>query len=108
MLLPFPGRLHTNEVVGGATVYIPKPESILRPARDARIKGYRPALAVGVVRCPQPLHIGGAAPGHQREAWVNTAAEGKTAIMGKAQATAQQMALYCRSKNAAAAPSHST
>ena len=27
------------EVVGGATVYIPKPESILRPARDARIKG---------------------------------------------------------------------
>ena len=27
--------------------------------------------------------------------------EGKTAIMGKAQATAQQMALYCRSKNAA-------
>ena len=24
------------EVVGGATVYIPKPESILRPARDAR------------------------------------------------------------------------
>ena len=25
------------EVVGGATVYIPKPESILRPARDARI-----------------------------------------------------------------------
>lgn len=27
------------EVVSGATVYIPKPESILRPARDARIKG---------------------------------------------------------------------
>ncbi len=26
------------EVVGGATVYIPKPESLVRPARDARIK----------------------------------------------------------------------
>ena len=26
--------------------------------------------------------------------------EGKTAIMGEAQATAQQMALFCRSKNA--------
>lgn len=26
------------EVVGGATVYIPKPESIVRPVRDARIK----------------------------------------------------------------------
>lgn len=27
-----------TEVVGGATVYIPKPESIVRPVRDARIK----------------------------------------------------------------------
>lgn len=27
-----------TEVVGGATVYIPKPESITRPVRDARIK----------------------------------------------------------------------
>ena len=26
------------EVVGGTTVYIPKPESITRPVRDARIK----------------------------------------------------------------------
>lgn len=26
------------EVVGGATIYIPKPESIIRPIRDARIK----------------------------------------------------------------------
>ena len=26
------------EVVGGATIYIPKPESITRPVRDARIK----------------------------------------------------------------------
>lgn len=26
------------EVVGGATVYIPKPESVTRPVRDARIK----------------------------------------------------------------------
>ena len=26
------------EVVGGATVYIPKPESLIRPARDACIK----------------------------------------------------------------------
>ena len=26
------------EVVGGATVYIPKPESLVRPVRDARIK----------------------------------------------------------------------
>jgi len=26
------------EIVGGATVYIPKPESIVRPVRDARIK----------------------------------------------------------------------
>lgn len=26
------------EVVGGATVYIPKPESIVRPVRDTRIK----------------------------------------------------------------------
>jgi Mor family transcriptional regulator len=26
------------EVIGGATVYIPKPESIVRPVRDARIK----------------------------------------------------------------------
>lgn len=26
------------EVVGGATIYIPKPESLVRPVRDARIK----------------------------------------------------------------------
>lgn len=26
------------KVVGGATVYIPKPESVVRPVRDARIK----------------------------------------------------------------------
>jgi Mor family transcriptional regulator len=26
------------EVVGGATIYIPKPESLTRPVRDARIK----------------------------------------------------------------------
>ena len=26
------------EVVGGTTVYIPKPESVTRPVRDARIK----------------------------------------------------------------------
>lgn len=26
------------EIIGGATVYIPKPESIVRPVRDARIK----------------------------------------------------------------------
>ena len=26
------------EVVGGTTVYIPKPESLVRPVRDARIK----------------------------------------------------------------------
>ncbi|MPM43791.1 hypothetical protein SDC9_90468 [bioreactor metagenome] len=26
------------ETVGGATVYIPKPESLVRPVRDARIK----------------------------------------------------------------------
>ena len=27
-----------TEIIGGATVYIPKPESITRPVRDARIK----------------------------------------------------------------------
>jgi len=27
-----------TKVVGGATIYLPKPESILRPVRDARIK----------------------------------------------------------------------
>ena len=27
-----------SEVVGGATVYIPKPESVVRPVRDSRIK----------------------------------------------------------------------
>ena len=27
-----------SEVVGGATIYIPKSESIVRPVRDARIK----------------------------------------------------------------------
>lgn len=26
------------EIVGGATIYIPKPESLVRPVRDARIK----------------------------------------------------------------------
>lgn len=26
------------KILGGATVYIPKPESLLRPVRDARIK----------------------------------------------------------------------
>nr|DAY51328.1 MAG TPA: Mor transcription activator family [Caudoviricetes sp.] len=26
------------DVVGGSTVYIPKPESLIRPVRDARIK----------------------------------------------------------------------
>lgn len=26
------------EVVGGATIYLPKPESVLRPVRDAHIK----------------------------------------------------------------------
>lgn len=26
------------ELVGGATIYIPKPESLVRPVRDARIK----------------------------------------------------------------------
>lgn len=32
------GFYKLTEVVGGATVYIPKPESLIRPARDARIK----------------------------------------------------------------------
>ena len=32
------GLYKLAEVVGGATVYIPKPESLTRPARDARIK----------------------------------------------------------------------
>ena len=27
-----------TKVVGGATIYLPKPESITRPVRDARIK----------------------------------------------------------------------
>lgn len=27
-----------SKVVGGATVYLPKPESVVRPVRDARIK----------------------------------------------------------------------
>lgn len=26
------------ELIGGATIYIPKPESLVRPVRDARIK----------------------------------------------------------------------
>lgn len=30
--------LKLAEVVGGTTVYIPKPESVTRPVRDARIK----------------------------------------------------------------------
>lgn len=27
-----------TKVVGGATIYLPKPDSVLRPVRDARIK----------------------------------------------------------------------
>ncbi|MCI8959001.1 MAG: hypothetical protein HFG62_07780 [Lachnospiraceae bacterium] len=27
-----------TEVVGGATIYLPKPESVIRPVRDARIR----------------------------------------------------------------------
>lgn len=58
------------EIVGGTTIYIPKPESLTRPVRDARIKkeftGYNHQELAGSTASPRDGFGAFAAPGKRK------------------------------------------